>query len=120
MKNNKNYLYIKLIESFTGKKIMFENENTSKWSKDNIHEYISNRLGQGAIKYDNSKDWNNLSVWPLSDSNYTGPFLIIDNDTNVVLLERKHNKIDENTYEDRIINTASDFGSLSLLLDQIK
>lgn len=124
--------YIKLLEAFTGKKVILEDVNFEGvdleddgdgpyFDYDNVVNFISHKLGSRPASYSGSADWGGIPVWPLGDSsNYVGTFIVFDDNDWVVLLERKLDPITQDTYIDKEISIAKDWQELSSLLSQIK
>lgn len=93
-----------------------EDQFTSR--HDYLVKIITALLGKPMNSYSGSADWGGLSVWTVGGNNFEGAFIIIDDNDDVVLLNRK---MDEDGGEDRTLATidGEDERGVKNMLDQI-
>lgn len=92
-------------------------DDFSDWEYDDIREEIVKSFGQ-PNRYSGSADWGGATVWSISGDKFVGMFLVIDDNNDVALIDRKLNGDDG--YEDEEISVARNFEELWKLIADIK
>lgn len=115
---------IKLLENILDKKVIlkeaWDNEETPDWDTSTISEFITNNLGMRENQYSGSADWAGMPVWSISGNKYTGLFLVIDDNEEVVLLKREFNEDTDENEDTEIKIVSNDYSELKDLLEKIK
>lgn len=63
---------------------------------------LSEKLGT-PNSYSGSADWAGATVWTVSGDKFTGIFVVIDDNDNVVLIDRSTNEVDEYVDEELFV-----------------
>jgi hypothetical protein len=81
--------------------------------EENINK-IKSLLGK-KNSYSGSADWGGIDVWTLKGDNFKGTFLVIDDNDDVVILERTFNEDTEENEDEEILSVPIDDNIDSLL-----
>lgn len=103
-----------------GNKLLYDNFEEDEdifYNYEKLNRVISKTLNKKA--FTNNADWGGANVWGIkTKDNFTGVFIYLRDDDDLVLLKRKLNKDED--YEDEVISTITSTKELNSLFLKIK
>lgn len=95
----------------------FENDENIFYNHEKLKRVISKLLNQNP--FTNNADWGGALVWGVkTDDNFTGIFIYLGDDDDLVLLKRNLNEVDD--YEDEVLKTITTNKELNRVMLKIK